>query len=229
MTYPWKATDTQLPRVFVGCPYGRTFRPFRKALDEVPFRFTYAIDYLDTQHLLTIMRRLIRRADFCLFDISTWNANVTLEAGLADASGARYYILCNSNHSKEVPSDFKGLQRIQYSSYRALGEGRGTLDDTGLFHQMSFYLLRRHPLLRKVWTGYPTKTRSMQFYFAMRLMAGLREEGLIPHDQVKSFSTGTYLKEHERQKALGVLERQKLIKVSRRGVTPIRPTLFKAA
>jgi hypothetical protein len=46
-----------------------------------------------TKHLLGILTSYIKAADYCIFDISTWNPNVALEIGLAEGLGAEYYIL----------------------------------------------------------------------------------------------------------------------------------------
>src|SRR5256885_1210437 len=95
----------KLPNVFVGCPYGGKFKfqTFQQVLARIPFKFFYADTTLHTKHLLGILQSYINAADFSLFDISLWNANVALEIGLAEGVDAEYYILLDSNLSKGVP------------------------------------------------------------------------------------------------------------------------------
>jgi hypothetical protein len=59
-----------------------------------------------------------------LFDISSWNPNVTLELGIALATSDDWYICFNPDKTemKEVPSDIRGLDRIQYKSFTELEE-----------------------------------------------------------------------------------------------------------
>jgi hypothetical protein len=65
-----------------------------------------------------------RLSDFSLFDISGWNPNVTLELGIAIADSDNWYICFNPEKTpvSEVPSDIKGIDRIQYSSFSELEE-----------------------------------------------------------------------------------------------------------
>lgn len=69
------------PSVFVACPYTpvATFQFFRKALERVPLEFHYADSAIRTAHVLERIRQGIVRCDYSLFDITDWNANVTLE------------------------------------------------------------------------------------------------------------------------------------------------------
>jgi hypothetical protein len=82
----------KLPNVFVGCPYSKEFNfsAFKDALDRIPFRWYYADTHVSTKHLLGILTSYIKAADYCIFDISTWNPNVALEIGLAEGLGAEY-------------------------------------------------------------------------------------------------------------------------------------------
>jgi len=117
----------KLPNVFVGCPYGGRFKfaQFKTSLERLPFRFFYADTRLQTKHLLEILRKYIATADFCVFDISTYNPNVALEIGLADGLGVEYYILLNRTLAAGVPADIQGIQRIEYSNYKDFDERNG--------------------------------------------------------------------------------------------------------
>lgn len=120
-------------QVFVACPYmlfplddyKKVFGSIAKSFS-VDFRF--ADEQITNQHVLTKIVNHIRDADISLFDITGWNPNVALELGIAVGLGRRYFILLNQkfDQSKEVPSDIKGIDRIQYSSNSEL-EARLTI------------------------------------------------------------------------------------------------------
>jgi hypothetical protein len=109
--------------VFVACPYmlfplddyKAVFAAIKKSYD-VDFRF--ADEQITNQHVLAKITTYIRDADISLFDITGWNPNVALELGIAVGLGRRYFILLNHklDQNKDVPSDIKGIDRVQYSS-----------------------------------------------------------------------------------------------------------------
>jgi hypothetical protein len=73
-------------------------------------------------HIMKKIETFIRGSDFSIFDISGWNPNVTLELGFAMAAGDQWYIAIDPSKTevKEVPSDLRGLDRIEYGSYEEL-------------------------------------------------------------------------------------------------------------
>ena len=84
--------------------------------------------------MVTILQKIIsyiRGSDFSLFDISSWNPNVTLELGIALATSDDWYICFNPEQTdvKEVPSDIRGLDRIQYTSFSELEDRLSVLMD----------------------------------------------------------------------------------------------------
>lgn len=83
------------PSVFVGCPYTprRAFEKLREALDRLPIEFVYADSSIRTQQVMERIRRRITRTDYGLFDITDWNANVTLEVGMAEGLNKDYCTL----------------------------------------------------------------------------------------------------------------------------------------
>lgn len=109
--------------VFVACPYSlfplddykAAFSAVRKSYD-VEFRF--ADEQITNQHVLSKIANYIREADISLFDVTGWNPNVALELGIAVGLSKRYFILLNNkiDQNKEVPSDIRGIDRIQYAS-----------------------------------------------------------------------------------------------------------------
>jgi hypothetical protein len=125
-----KATaDHQSKQVFVAYPYGlyntRDYRKVYTAAERVyGIKFIFADEKITNMHILQKIISFIRSSDFSIFDISKWNPNVTLELGYAIASSDNWYILFNPEHTDlgEVPSDIRGIDRIQYNSFSGLEE-----------------------------------------------------------------------------------------------------------
>lgn len=80
---------TRMANVFVGHPFGGRFATskFRKIFKALPFNVIYGNTHLQTEHLLSIMKTNITKADFSIFDLSDWNPNVALELGLVEGLG----------------------------------------------------------------------------------------------------------------------------------------------
>ena len=215
LSFVAKATSskTQLPRVFVGSPYGGAFnfKQFRRALNALPFRLVYAKDHLDTKHILTNCTTLIKRADFCLFDISTWNPNVTLELGLAEGMGVKYYILCRKSQAKEVPTDLKGIQHIEYAGY-PLWDARGRVVRTNLWYQVASRLAVKDRLLKSLWGSLGRRPDADKCrMLAFRLLAGLRDHSSLPRGSVDSYARGMWLQADGKQAALKCLTGRNLV------------------
>jgi hypothetical protein len=110
-------------KVFVACPYmlfpmddyKSVFASIQKSYS---IEFKFADEQITNQHIMDKITGYIRDSEISLFDITGWNPNVALELGIAVGLGRRYFILLNSKFdpSKEVPSDIKGIDRIQYAS-----------------------------------------------------------------------------------------------------------------
>ena len=116
----------KMPSVFLACPYDEKkfkFGQFKRELDLLPMQVVLANTTLETTHLLDKIKRLIKSVDFSFFDLSMWNPNVSLELGVAAGLTKDYYILVNSKLEKDVPSDIKGIQRIQYSKLNGASDG----------------------------------------------------------------------------------------------------------
>jgi DNA-binding transcriptional ArsR family regulator len=103
--------------------------------------FIFADEKITNMHIMKKIETLIRGSDFSVFDISGWNPNVTLELGFAMAVGDQWYIAIDPSKTeiKEVPSDLRGLDRIEYGSYDELGS------------KLSILLEQRYP--RRAHTG----------------------------------------------------------------------------
>lgn len=192
----------KLPNVFVGCPYGGQFKftTFKGTLEKIPFRFTYADTRLQTKHLLELLRKHIQTADFCIFDISTWNPNVALEIGLADGMEAEFYILVNRKLSKGVPADIQGVQRIEYSSYDDFDE------EDGLLPKLVRYLVREHTHPRNIWDALEADAaRDKKYYLALRILAHFKDRKRLTGEQLTTLSRGTYLRKADKQDLMAQL------------------------
>ena len=117
--------------VFVAYPYtlydkGDYRRVYQRVGREFGVNMVFADEHITGEHILAKIRRGIQIADFSVFDISGWNPNVTLELGMAFAlPDAAWFICYNPNHNKvsEVPSNLRGLDRIQYRTFSELEDG----------------------------------------------------------------------------------------------------------
>jgi hypothetical protein len=184
-----------LPSVFVGCPYDEKkfkFTAFKTALERIPFRWYYADTTLTTKHLLGILTSYIRVVDYCVFDISMWNANVALEIGLAEGLGVDYYILLNRKLTKGVPADIQGLQRIEYESVTSL-------ETSGLIPQIVKGLVRDQTHPRNIYKRLTGNSRTKQFYFALEVLAHLRDNTRISPADVRRLCPGSYLRDRDRE------------------------------
>jgi hypothetical protein len=187
----------KLPNVFVGCPYSGAFNfpAFKAALDRIPFRWYYADTGLATKHLLGILTSYIKSVDYCIFDISTWNPNVALEIGLAEGLGVDYYILLNRKLKRDVPADIQGLQRIEYESVKSL-------DTDGLIPQIVKYLVRQHTHPRNIYNSLSGNNRTKQFFFALEILAHLRDNARLAPAEQRRLCPGSYLRDADRKSVI---------------------------
>lgn len=101
--------------------YRRVFTSLEKAFG---VKFIFADEKITNMHIMQKIISYIQASDFSIYDISGWNPNVTLELGIGMMSQKDWYILVNPEKTpnQEVPSDIKGIDRIQYSSFSDLEE-----------------------------------------------------------------------------------------------------------
>lgn len=118
-------------RVFVAYPYGLhprdEYRALFKSLERLfDVDFSFADERITSLHILRKIEDSIRSSTFGIYDITGWNANVTLELGLALGLTQKVYIAINPGTGSrgEAPSDLRGIDRIQFS---CLGELRRNL------------------------------------------------------------------------------------------------------
>jgi hypothetical protein len=123
-------------QVFVAYAYNlydqRDYRKVYSSLEKAfGVKFIFADEKITNMHILQKIISYIRGSDFSLFDISSWNPNVTLELGVALAMSDDWYICFNPEKTtvEEVPSDIRGLDRIQYTSFSELEDRLSVLLD----------------------------------------------------------------------------------------------------
>ncbi len=122
-------------RIFVAYPYSIPRGDYRRAFIDLAKAFGVEFQFADQQitnsQILDKISEMITSALFSLFDITTWNANVALELGIAIGAGRDYYLLFNPDHpdnpERQVPADLGGLDRIEYHSFTELEEGLAKL------------------------------------------------------------------------------------------------------
>jgi len=105
-------------------------RPYQELAKAFQVQFVFADEKITNLHILQKIARLHSRSRFGIYDISGWNANVTLELGLAFGLNERAYIAIDPAKTpvQEVPADLRGIDRIQYASYAELqNQGGGLL------------------------------------------------------------------------------------------------------
>ncbi len=200
------------PTVFIACPYSATFgfKKFKNYLQgHYPGTILFAETNLQTRHLLAILRGHIRKCDFSIFDVSTWNPNVALELGLGDGLNADYYITLNRKHSKNVPSDIQGLQRIEYKS---LEKGDGSLHE-----QFQRYIVRQKTFVgKKLWALLREEERAdALFTYAIRVVCHFRDRSLLKPERAKALSKGLMLRAPHRELVLECLRKNRYIKAKK--------------
>lgn len=203
---------TRMPKIFVGHPFGGRFPVgrFRKIFKELPFSVIYGNTDLQTKQLLSIMKSNIARSDFSLFDLSDWNPNVALELGLAEGlkrkAGKDYYILLNSRRSSDVPSDIRGLQRVEYTSYDFKVEA-------GLGYFLVQYVLSKEYWVKKLWKTFSGhKNGEKMRVLALRVLSHLRDHDKLTPDNLRSHTRGTRLRAEDREKVIDALRKNRLIR-----------------
>jgi hypothetical protein len=211
-----------MPAVFVGHPFKERFpvARFRAIFQGLPFKVIYGNTDLQTQHLLTIMKSNIAKSDFSIFDLSNWNPNVALELGLSEGlkkkPNKNYYIVLNTKRSKEVPSDIRGIQRLEYTSYDFKPE-------VGLGDQLVRYILSKEYWIKKIWKDIPDQSKGPKMRrMALRILAHFRDHEKLTPDNLRTITQGTHLRENDREQVLDALVTLKLIKKAKTGNVYVR-------
>jgi len=109
-------------RLYPKDDYRRVYNELKKAFQ---VDFVFADEKITSLHILQKIANYIRESRFGIYDISGWNPNVTLELGLAFGLTEKTFIAIDPAKTdiNEVPSDLRGMDRIQYGSYTELQTG----------------------------------------------------------------------------------------------------------
>lgn len=121
-------------RVFVAYPwdlypdrtaYKRAYTTSEKALN---VKFDFAEQRVSSGTVLEKIVEMIESSALGIYDVTGWNANVTLEYGVAVGLGATRFIAFNPDRTTvdDVPTDVRGYDRLQY---RDLDELSSAVED----------------------------------------------------------------------------------------------------
>jgi hypothetical protein len=118
VAYPWTLYEDRTA-------YKRAFTSMQTALN---VKFVFAEQRVSTGTILEKIVEMIESAAFGIYDVSQWNANVTLEYGVALGLGSKAFIAFNPERTDlgDVPSDVRGYDRLQY---RDLDELSAAVED----------------------------------------------------------------------------------------------------
>lgn len=106
VAYPWALYEDRTA-------YKRAYTTMERALN---VKFAFAEQRVTTGTVLEKIINMIEDSKFGIYDVSGWNANVTMEYGVARGLGADAYIAFNPDKTDpgDVPSDVRGYDRLQY-------------------------------------------------------------------------------------------------------------------
>jgi hypothetical protein len=156
------------------------------------------------------MKGNIAKSDYSIFDLSNWNSNVALELGLAEGlrrkPGKDYYILLNTRRSTEVPSDIRGIQRLEYTSYDYKA-------GAGIGDQLIQFILSKEYWVKRLWNRIPDgpKVAKMRL-MALRVLGHLRDHERLTPENLRSLARGTHLRNDDRAEVIKALSKHKLIR-----------------
>jgi len=128
-------------QVFIGCPW-KTVRPkYDRAI--LKMRKKYPLSFIiigreedqDADDLLAVIKHKLLSSSYAVFDATNGNANVSLEFGLAEASGIdRALYFCThkagslqTSRDSAIIADLAGKRRVQYKQERQLAASLGKL------------------------------------------------------------------------------------------------------
>lgn len=118
--------DVQEYHYFVAHQFSRKERDDLRDAIKRAFRGTelkahYADIEVREGYILEKIKKMIFTTQFGIYDITnTEKPNVFLELGIAMSAGKPFYIICEKGTN--IPADLRGLDRIEYASYKNLTE-----------------------------------------------------------------------------------------------------------
>lgn len=113
VAYPWNSVRPNRAE------YKRALRGIERGFQ---VRFEFAEQSVTSGTILDKIRHLIGSTAFGIYDFTGWNPNVTLEYGMARGMDQKAFIIFNPEvtSAKEVPSDVRGWDRLQYTNLEDL-------------------------------------------------------------------------------------------------------------
>ncbi len=107
VAYPWDLYPDRTA-------YKRAYTTIERSLN---VKFEFAEQRVSTGTVLEKIVEMIEAAALGVYDVTGWNANVTLEYGVAVGLGAKAFIAFNPEATDvaDVPSDVRGYDRLQYT------------------------------------------------------------------------------------------------------------------
>jgi hypothetical protein len=119
VAYPWQLYANR-------ANYKKAYTKLERALG---VKFIFAEERIAAAHVLEKITSMIEATAFGIYDVSSWNANVTLEYGIARGIGALSYIAFNPEKTSlsDVPSDIRGYDRLQYTDLEELSDSVATV------------------------------------------------------------------------------------------------------
>jgi len=205
----------RFPKVFIGHPFKKRFpvETFRSVFQSLPFVVVYGNTDIETRQLLKILKNHIQSVDYCIFDLTFWNPNVALELGLVEGLKLsplkNYYILLDSRKSKDVPSDVKGLQRLEYTKY--------DFSSSGLGNQL-LVLLKKESISKKLILKFNShfenhEKKEKAFLSSMKIMGHLRNFDNLSKDNIPSIFRGTRFQQKDRDKIFEIMVNMKILTI----------------
>lgn len=182
----------KFPRVFLACPFDSRMDKLVEELSWLPWTVKPANDKITNDHLLVKIAKDLKDCDFAIFDITGWNANVCLELGLAKGIGKGYYIFNNNSIKKDVPSDIKGIERIDYNWNKKKKAA-------SLFNQVKNGLFKRQYLSARIWKDIQDKNRGDEkFTLILYILSSLKgSKKKVSQADIKFLAKGLNFKKQE--------------------------------
>jgi hypothetical protein len=98
-----------------------------EGLDKFSFKPFFPDEHAKNEHITCKICERLQNVSFCIFDLSDINPNVMLELGLACGLDKKIFIIRAKSADKPIPSDLKGIDRIEYDDPLDLREKIFTL------------------------------------------------------------------------------------------------------
>ncbi|MFX0134938.1 MAG: response regulator [Candidatus Hodarchaeota archaeon] len=111
--------EVQSDLIFIGMPFTNRLdqniysKGIAPAIDCLKFKHWRADEELNNIVIICKICQKIQAAEYCIFDLTTWNANVMFELGLSLGLAKRSLLLKSKN--TRIPTDSKGFEYIEHN------------------------------------------------------------------------------------------------------------------